>query len=71
MLLQTFHERMQALGAKPPHENLLLRAWLAGRALDFHRDTREYPFPRVLLSALPDLERELDAIAVADLRARR
>jgi 23S rRNA (adenine2503-C2)-methyltransferase len=56
-------ERLCAAGAKPQHVNLIVRAWLAGRALDFHRGTREHPFPRAVLESLPELERELDATA--------
>jgi 23S rRNA (adenine2503-C2)-methyltransferase len=61
--VNTFLERLRASGAKPQHSRLILRAWLAGRALDFHRDTREHPFPRKLLDALPAIERELDLVA--------
>ena len=59
MTLEQLLDRWRELGAKPQHVRLLLRAWLAGRALDFHRDTREHPFPRALLAALPAIEREL------------
>jgi 23S rRNA (adenine2503-C2)-methyltransferase len=61
--VRTLIDRLRAAGAKPQHENLILRAWLAGRALDFHRDTREHPFPRELLRVLPQIEKELDDAA--------
>jgi 23S rRNA (adenine2503-C2)-methyltransferase len=61
--LRALRERLRAAGAKPQHERLVLRAWLAGRELDFHRTTREHPFPRALLEALPAIGRELDAVA--------
>lgn len=42
---------------------MILRAWLAGRELGFHRTTREHPFPRAVLEALPEIEGELDQVA--------
>lgn len=54
------HE-LAAAGAKPAHARLVLRAWLAGRALDAHADTRDQPFPRSLREALPAIEARLSA----------
>jgi 23S rRNA (adenine2503-C2)-methyltransferase len=63
MSLATIEQELIRAGAKPPHVRLVLRAWLAGRELGFHSATREYPFPRTLLEALPALEAELDSLA--------
>lgn len=61
--VHTLLDRLRAAGAKPQHVNLVLRAWLAGRELAFHRTTREHPFPRGLLDSLPVISSELDAVA--------
>jgi 23S rRNA (adenine2503-C2)-methyltransferase len=55
-------DRLRAAGAKPQHVRLILRAWLAGRELGFHSDTREHPFPRAVLEALPAIERDLERV---------
>jgi len=65
MTLDRLLDRLHGFGAKPQHVRLILRAWLAGQPLDFHRDTREHPFPRALLEALPAIERELALAACA------
>jgi 23S rRNA (adenine2503-C2)-methyltransferase len=61
--MKTIQDRLESLGAKPPHARSMLRAWLAGKPLGLHADARECPFPRRVIEALPAIERELDAIA--------
>jgi 23S rRNA (adenine2503-C2)-methyltransferase len=56
-------DRLRSAGAGPRHEQRLLRTWLAGKPLASAVHSRELPFPRSLLAALPEIELELDAIA--------
>jgi 23S rRNA (adenine2503-C2)-methyltransferase len=56
-------ERARAAGANPRHVELLLRAWLAGRALDASCAERSAPFSARLIAALRDLASEVEALA--------
>jgi 23S rRNA (adenine2503-C2)-methyltransferase len=61
--IESVRAALQAAGAKPRHEVLLLRAWSRGLPLDAfgHR----CDFPARLLAALPELEAMLAGLAVA------
>lgn len=55
--------RLETLGAKPRHAELLLRAWLAGEPLAKALANRHCSFSPTIVAELPALERELDALA--------
>ena len=65
MDIETFRHNLRAAGAKPCHEARILRAWLAGRALDSgaRRSPAEDFLPLTLRRALPLLSGPLDALA--------
>jgi len=63
MRLEHLRHRLHALGAKPCHERLLLRAWTQSLPLDGGPRPVEDFFPLRLRTALPALESELGAIA--------
>lgn len=54
---------MRAHGARPPHEEAILRAWLAGKPLDAGRRAPESFFPASLRNALADITSEVRALA--------
>lgn len=54
---------LRALGAEPLHEGALLRAWLAGRALDAGRRRVEDFLPAPLRAGLPALGQALESVA--------
>ncbi|HYF41536.1 MAG TPA: RNA methyltransferase [Ramlibacter sp.] len=56
-------ERMRTLGAKPLHEQRVLRAWLQGRPLDIGPRKVDDYFPAKLRDALPLLAAELERLA--------
>lgn len=64
MRIETIRQRLREFGAKPCHEQRLLRAWLQARALD--SGTRRQPsadfLPLALRRALPALGAELAAL---------
>ncbi len=60
--IDAISERMRAAGAKPPHVQLVVRAWLLGKPLESLRSVREHPLPRAVLDMLPALQAELDGI---------
>ena len=64
MILPELSSSLRVAGAKPPHVRLVLEAWLSGHEPGFRRTTREYPYPRALLDALPGLAARLDAVAI-------
>lgn len=71
-------ERLEALGAKPRHVELVLRAWLAGDPLERATRSRHVVFAPDVIAAFPSIEAELDALcriasehASADGSARR
>ncbi len=60
-----FRERLRALGAKPAHEERMLRAWLQARPLDSgtRRQAAENFLPLAIREALPELTRQLAGLA--------
>ncbi|MCG2584749.1 RNA methyltransferase [Massilia sp. TS11] len=62
MLLTTFRERMQALGALPLHQDRVLRDWLRAQALDQGRRRPQDFLPKPLRLALPELHAALDGL---------
>jgi len=67
MKLIELRQRLQDLGAKPCHEQRILRAWLRGGALDHgtRRQRSEDYLPQTLREALPQLSDELARLARA------
>jgi len=65
MRIEHLQQRLRELGAKPCHEQRLLRAWLQARALDSgaRRHRSEDFLPLNLRNALPALSAELDGLA--------
>lgn len=65
MQLADLHQRLADLGARPPHRDAVLRAWLAGKPLDAgtRRQAAEHVMPKRLRAGLPALSAELDALA--------
>ena len=61
LTLDSLHQRLQDLGARPVHRDAIIRAWLQAQPLD--RGTRRQPgahaFPLRLRQALPTLADEL------------
>ncbi len=55
--------RLQACGAKPAHEQAVLRAWSHGLALDSGKRAPEGFLPQALRAALPGLAEDLSALA--------
>ncbi len=62
--LRDLRQRLRELGAKPAHEQRVLRAWLQARSLDSgaRRHRAEDYLPMTLRTALPDLEGELQQL---------
>ena len=65
MRIHDVRERFQALGAKPPHVQALLKAWTRALPLDTCRGDPARYFPASLLNALPALAGELAGLAAA------
>jgi 23S rRNA (adenine2503-C2)-methyltransferase len=63
MLIDNLRQRLHALGAKPAHEEAVLRAWVSGLPLDRSRRPAEDFLPASLRSALPALADEFRALA--------
>lgn len=65
MRLSDLHQRLADLGARPVHRDAVLRAWLAGKALDAgtKRQASENVLPLSLRNGLPQLNHELDNLA--------
>ena len=64
MRIDTIRQRLRESGAKPCHEQRLLRAWLHARALDDGARRRPGDFlPQSLLAVLPELADDLDGLA--------
>lgn len=61
--METIRERLRAAGARPRHEQRILRSWLAGRALGDDAGAADQPFPRSLVVALPAIAAELEGLA--------
>jgi len=62
MRLEHLRCRLRALGAKPCHERLVLRAWTQSLPLDSGRQLAEDFLPRQLRNALPALAAELTGL---------
>lgn len=63
MRLESLRQRLRQLGAGPSHERAMLRAWMRAQPLGSGSRPAETYLPRRLLDALPELERELGALA--------
>ena len=63
MHLSHLHRRLNALGAKPCHEDRLLRGWSQATSYDTPRSKSENFFPLALRNELPAIEAELDGLA--------
>jgi len=56
-------QRLQDLGAKPCHEDRLLRGWSQVRSYDVKGSPAEIFFPAAMRQDLPNIETELDGLA--------
>jgi 23S rRNA (adenine2503-C2)-methyltransferase len=63
MQIEHIRQRLRALGAKPCHEQLVLRAWTQGLPLDSGRRRPEHFLPKEVRAALPAIALELKAVA--------
>ncbi len=65
MRIEHLRQRLRELGAKPCHEQRVLRAWLQARALDSgsRRQQSENFLPLELRNALPSIAAELETLA--------
>lgn len=63
MNLAAIRERLAALGAKPCHQDRVLRAWSQLRSLDNRLSRAEDFLPLALRQALPELAEDLDGLA--------
>ncbi len=63
MRIETLRQRLRALGARPVHEERVLRLWVQARSQDSGRRRLEDFMPQALREALPALEQELEALA--------
>jgi 23S rRNA (adenine2503-C2)-methyltransferase len=63
MRIEHIRQRLRAHGAKPCHEELVLRAWTQAQPLDSGRRRPEHVLPKQLRTVLPAITAELNAIA--------
>ena len=63
MRVEDFRQRLRELGAKPGHEERLLRAWTRALALDYGAVPAKHFLPLPVRNALPELTAELDGLA--------
>ena len=63
MHIETIRERLRALGAKPEHEQRVLRDWLQARPHDRGRRRPNDYLPQTVREALPALDAELHGMA--------
>ena len=63
MHLKEIKHRLRTLGAKPCHENRLLRNWLHARPLGSGRGWSKHSLPQKLCAALPAITEELQSLA--------
>jgi 23S rRNA (adenine2503-C2)-methyltransferase len=62
MRIETLRQRLRALGARPVHEQRVLRLWAQAQSQDSGRRRLEDFMPQALREALPDVTRALDAL---------
>jgi 23S rRNA (adenine2503-C2)-methyltransferase len=70
MRIEAILQRLRAQGAKPIHEQRILRAWLAARALDSGKKLAENVLPQTVRNDLPALAEELTQLARIDTEHR-
>ncbi|MFC7513725.1 RNA methyltransferase [Herbaspirillum sp. GCM10030257] len=63
MQIELIRERLRALGAKPTHEQRVLRDWLQARPYDHGRRRPQDFLPKSLRDALPVMDAELQGMA--------
>ena len=63
MRIPHLRQRLQDLGAKPCHEDRLLRGWSQVRSYDIKGSPAEAFFPATLRNELPAIEKELNGLA--------
>jgi 23S rRNA (adenine2503-C2)-methyltransferase len=63
MRIDHFRQRLRQLGAKPCHEQRVLRAWTQVRSMDTRHRRAEDFLPLALRQALPEITTELNALA--------
>ena len=63
MQIHQLRQRLRTLGAKPCHEDVVLRAWSQACALDHGRAAPEDFLPLAVRNALPQLTADLQALA--------
>ena len=63
MRIEQLRQRLRDLGAKPCHEERLLRGWSQVTSYDKSNSPAEDFFPLALRNALPDIEAELNNLA--------
>ena len=63
MRIDEVRQRLRAVGAKPCHEERVLRAWTQARPLDDGEENPEHLAPKSVRTALPALTAELHALA--------
>jgi 23S rRNA (adenine2503-C2)-methyltransferase len=63
MQIELIRERLRALGAKPTHEQRVLRDWLQARPYDHGRRRPQDFLPKSLRDALPAMDAELHSMA--------
>ncbi len=63
MRIDTIRQRLRALGARPAHEQRVLRLWSQALPQDSGRRKTEDFLPATMRAGLPDLEAELHALA--------
>ncbi|WP_292932793.1 RNA methyltransferase [Noviherbaspirillum sp.] len=63
MQIDSIRQRLRALGAKPEHEQRVLRDWIQGRSHDQGRRRAQDYLPLSLRDALPALDAELRGMA--------
>lgn len=62
MQIEAIRQRLRALGAKPEHEQRVLRDWLQGRSHDSGRRRANDYLPLSVRDALPTLDAELNGL---------
>jgi 23S rRNA (adenine2503-C2)-methyltransferase len=66
MRIETIRQRLRSLGAKPAHEQRILRAWLKALPLESGRRPAEHELPLAVRHELPALAEDLQALAHLD-----